>query len=1389
MDGDLSTSIPSLLQEPLYISVKPGLTITELLKATGAPDFILTRTIVTLNGSVVNDWDHVMTMDGDMVGIFAVPAGGNGGGKAILSSIAMIAISIFAPYVAAGLTGFGFSSAGVLAAKAAGSLGFYALTAGITLVGAMLVSALIPPPALANAGSDSRSPIAEGQVFRITGQSNEAKLYGTIPRIFGRHRFFPYLAATPLVDNVGKTSQITALYDFGIGDLSISDVRVGNVGIGFLDPNMRILENTMGKDLELVTKSVAYDQFSFQLEQNVPLVLQTKAGSSRATLDLYFPQGLVSFDRNGDRSLHSVGFVVEWREQGSTDAWVTVPSADFVGAKTDPQAWIFTSKFEGSLTEPPKFAWYEFSYPRDEETYYGFQVIETVNGVTRVIAEARRRGSEILQNSITVNGRPYRRGVARESGQPGWSGVRGLSAVLSELLVPSAPPGRSVIVSESTGQPFTVSVRMNFPAPAVYEVRTTRTTPVNIGETSSNSLRDQAYAVLLKSHRAGKVLNLKRPHSMIELSFVANDKVNGVVDNLNAIAWSRLRSCTASGWGPIRESCNPAHIALEILTGKASRKPLLDSQIDFPSFYRLAQKCDQIITQVVGGVTFTSARFEWNGVIESNMTTQEAVSTVLGVARAQLTFTASGKVGVLIDEEKTQRRQMITPANSWNFEGVRTFTPLPDAFRVSFLDEGNDWQPTEVMVYRDGFSELTAESIEDLRTYGITSFPEAFRYGRYMMAQGIMRNEIFHVNMDVENLAVQRGDLVAVQHDIPRFGGMAFRIQEVNGDEIVLDRPIELYAGRYTVRTSLGTIRQGAIVRQVDAYTFALDDTSNLAPDDLIALGTGASVTRDYIVQAIEPDVELAARLTLAPYVPGVYTADTGPLPPWDPGFGEQLGGATDLSVDVTEVTSSWVYINRIPHLRITVRWDISNVGVYNSSTLQVRILDDLERTVTTSQAVTGQYTYDVPYNTPQYFNTPVVYTVTPLSVLGITGAGDSIQTTFAAYAGRPLPPRNVLLDVRSQEVTMFWDLPDSPDVVRYVIRYTPEILAPDWLSSQHLARLPWDATKFSTGARTGTYMILSEDVAGNVSDVVTVRTTVEKLPDVNVVEEVLESLTWPGDIFNMTRGYAPPTVGISIRRVSGQLVPVTLPPGVTLPTVRLLDGSSVVVGGGFGVSSEYLVSDVVGGPSSNDLAVYVFEEVVDVGDVYEIRISNLMKFGAIDTDNNEFIADKDDAWNAWLEYRAITEVSMISTWPSLSELGDMSLGLSPWGPWRKVNVGDATGRAFQFRAVAQAFQKGIQVVFFEGHLVIDMPDRQWRSNDIEVPAEGGVEVLFDPPFRAKPILAVNIEGSTTAVRYVAEDHDNLKVRIRLYDGENQEVSGRIDVAALGYGRQRSVAI
>ena len=103
------------------------------------------------------------------------------------------------------------------AAQAAmGTIGFGLLAAGVSVLGAYLVNALVPLPS-ANVPS-AQNALAPSPTYSLQSQGNFARLLQPIPVIYGRHLVYPDLGATPYTEYLNNEQYLHQLLVIGQGD-------------------------------------------------------------------------------------------------------------------------------------------------------------------------------------------------------------------------------------------------------------------------------------------------------------------------------------------------------------------------------------------------------------------------------------------------------------------------------------------------------------------------------------------------------------------------------------------------------------------------------------------------------------------------------------------------------------------------------------------------------------------------------------------------------------------------------------------------------------------------------------------------------------------------------------------------------------------------------------------------------------------------------------------------------------------------------------------------------------------------------------------------------------------------------------------------------------------
>lgn len=207
---------------PAPLDAQPGDTIVDVYRRAR---FAL-PVIAFLNGEIVTGdfWDCPLDA-GDML-LFVVLPGGGDGGKDVLRFVMQLAITVAATYFL-GPAGLGLTGA--------------ALSGGVavaTLAGGYLVNTLIPPTAAAAQGFNSGA--AASPTYSLSPQGNQARLGGTIPKLYGRHLIRPDFVAQPYSEYRGNDLYLHEIFGNGMGLYEVESIRlaaleVWNADTGYSD--------------------------------------------------------------------------------------------------------------------------------------------------------------------------------------------------------------------------------------------------------------------------------------------------------------------------------------------------------------------------------------------------------------------------------------------------------------------------------------------------------------------------------------------------------------------------------------------------------------------------------------------------------------------------------------------------------------------------------------------------------------------------------------------------------------------------------------------------------------------------------------------------------------------------------------------------------------------------------------------------------------------------------------------------------------------------------------------------------------------------------------------------------------------------------------------------
>lgn len=378
----------------------------------------------------------------------------------------------------------------------------------------------------------------------------------------------------------------------------------------------------------------------------------------------------------------------------------------------------------------------------------------------------------------------------------------------------------------------------------------------------------------------------------------STNKVNGIVDGINALVQSIAYDwdTTTNKW-ELRPTSNPASLFLMVLmhTGNAYKisPDTIHLKVDEQAFKDWHAFCK---------TGHNGVSYEYNNVVTSTTSVMDMLRDIAAAGKASPAF-VDGKWTIIVDKPRTGVVQHFTTNNSWGFEATKVLPRIPDAFRVSFINQEKAYQPDEFLVHKDPASTATARIFEELQLPGVTKYEQAKHFAQWHMAQLLLRPETYTLNVDFEYLICTRGDLVRVTHDVPMWGTGSARIKSCSqlSNEIDLTEELLLEAGKQyniRVRTQTGaseliTISSITSTGYYSTITISGQLPAGVNNDDLVMVGEVNKETQELIVLSVEPGSDMSARLTLCDYSPEIYTANL------DAGYPAFNPNITTINADV----------------------------------------------------------------------------------------------------------------------------------------------------------------------------------------------------------------------------------------------------------------------------------------------------------------------------------------------------------------------------------------------------------------------------------------------------------------------------------------------------------
>lgn len=861
--------------------------------------------VILLNGEVVpkEDWESTFPQVGDTITLKLIPQGG-GGGKNIMRAVMTIAL-IAGTWGTAGLVAGTWQGVGA-SVFGAGTWGAVGTNMALTYAGMLLIDKIAPLPTTAT----SRVKEDEPKTWGIESSTNRMNPWGAIPALLGKHRFHPPYAAQPYSEIVGDDQYINMLFCAGYAPIYIEDMKLGTTDLDDyiesevdIDQTNRNIEFWVHDNFDANNSTLNYfkndiyeDTTSYELTYNNAILLTTQPNTDEVIIDITAPNGVYGFSGSGAKTVQTVEFAIYYGNNASNN-WVGGPAAISKNNSTftvnAPVNAVVVDPDADHASRTLEVVGYSYTRIGIDKTNGSWWTANSGNNSFNTAIKARRRCPNFPGYIAPICG------IVRSSNIASMNNTAVTDFRTDELncgnntteFVPSAS-GNTVTVTAGNLTPDTSIIaatsatirrgyRYKLPSADTWDIKVERITEDH--DPSTDNIYDSIYCTALRSINSDRAAVNMSGLCLVEMRVKASEQFNGQLDDFTVLATSVCKDYVASSntW-VIRPTANPASLYRYLLQGPFNKRPQEDATIDLDGLETFHAYC-------------LAQGFGFNLYCDYQTSLFEMLANVAASGRSSPTY-KDGKYSIVTDSEQTTPVQHFTERNSWGFSSSKDFYEAPHAFRITMADEAQDYFTEEAFVYDDGYNSTNATLFEELKLIGCTNYDQAWKHGRFHLAQLRLRPETMKINVDIENLVCTRGDLVRVTHDVPMWGLGTGRVKSLattgnNITGITIDEQIAMNNNNnYAVRIRLSTGNSSyhpvnTVAGNQTTFNFTTPvaaNNNNISIGDLVLFGTANDESVECLVKSIRPTSDLCAEVEVMDYSPAVYTAADGEIPAYD---------------------------------------------------------------------------------------------------------------------------------------------------------------------------------------------------------------------------------------------------------------------------------------------------------------------------------------------------------------------------------------------------------------------------------------------------------------------------------------------------------------------------
>lgn len=371
---------------------------------------------------------------------------------------------------------------------------------------------------------------------------------------------------------------------------------------------------------------------------------------------------------------------------------------------------------------------------------------------------------------------------------------------------------------------------------------------------------------------------------LVGIRALATDQLSGSFSFSCMAEGALIRVYDGENWS-VAYSTNPAWVCFDILT-----QPVIDdalnvvrydginpSRLDVPKFLEWAQFCNTAVPDGKGG---TEPRITFNGGFDAEMTMWEAALQVCRAGRATLLWNGID-ISVAIDKTSSPV-QLFTVGNvekdSFRVDYL-SMSERASEIEADFINAENGFERDRLSVIDPALQNKSSKVTTNY--FGLTKPSEIWRALTYQLNCNKYLTRTVQFQADVDAIVCTVGDVINVQHDVPRWGDAGGRLVSATETTVTLDKEVTIEAGKtYGLMVKLN--RNDHLVERIvttpagTVSTLTVSAAFTELPEqyDVYAFGETLKVTKPFKVIMIEPTSDLKAVITGIEYNASIYASD-----------------------------------------------------------------------------------------------------------------------------------------------------------------------------------------------------------------------------------------------------------------------------------------------------------------------------------------------------------------------------------------------------------------------------------------------------------------------------------------------------------------------------------